>query len=169
MARSRANSERAGEALLELATFYEDFLVREDGAGHVVFAPSYSPENAPAGWAPAAVNATMDMRVDSVPGLEQTCPSRIELHCIDLLPAVPAFLPAGRLRGARTLAGVRVVSLRWDTATGEAEAVLESARECTVEISCWGSAARRRVTLPAGTPARLRWGSNREVGDGDTR
>ena len=328
-------AERAGEALRELAAFYEDFLVREDGAGHVVFAPSYSPENAPAGWAPAAVNATMDiaaarhalraaarvpgaahaavlkwneladrlppyrltpdgalaewawppagsgepplpgdddhrhvshlypvwplheitvagtpglaaaalqalrrrgaqddsahgylhkalaaarlrdaglagrllaaltgqafffrslmsshypkrtvynadaacalpglvteMLVDSVPGLAQTCPSRIGLHRIDLLPAVPAFLPAGRLRGARTLAGVRVVSLRWDAPTGEAEAVLESARACTVEISCWGSAARRRVTLPAGTPARLRWGSNREVGDGDTR
>jgi len=110
-----------------------------------------------------------EMLVDSNPGLDETCPSRIGLRCIDLLPAVPAFLPSGRLRGARTLAGVRVVSLRWDAATGEAEAVLKSARECAVEISCWGSAARRRVTLPAGTPVRLRWGSNREVGDGDTR
>ena len=328
-------AERAGQALRELATFYTDFLVREDSDGHVVFAPSYSPENAPVGWAPAAVNATMDiaaarhalhaaarvpgaahaaaarwnelagrlppyrltpdgalaewawppagsgepplpgdddhrhvshlypvwplheitvagtpalaaaalralrrrgaqddsahgylhkalaaarlrdaslagqllaaltgpafffrslmsshypkrtvynadaacalpgvlaeMLVDSAPGLDETCPSRIGLRCIDLLPAVPAFLPSGRLRGARTLAGVRVVSLRWDAATGEAEAVLKSARECAVEISCWGSAARRRVTLPAGTPAWLRWGSNKEVGDGDTR
>ena len=323
-------AERAGAALRELAAFYTDFLVREDSDGHVIFAPSYSPENAPAGWAPVAVNATMDiaaarhalraaarvpgaahaavlqwnelagrlppyrltpdgalaewawppagsgepplpgddnhrhvshlypvwplheitvagtpalaaaalralrrrgaqddsahgylhkalaaarlrdarlagrllaaltghafffrslmsshypkrtvynadaacalpgvlaeMLVDSAPGLDETCPSRI-----DLLPTVPAFLPSGRLRGARTLAGVRVVSLRWDAATGEAEAVLKSARECAVEISCWGSAARRRVTLPAGTPVRLRWGSNREVGDGDTR
>jgi hypothetical protein len=328
-------AERAGAALRELAAFYTDFLVREDSDGHVIFAPSYSPENAPAGWAPAAVNATMDiaaarhalraaarvpgaahaavlpwnelagrlppyrltpdgalaewawppagsgepplpgdddhrhvshlypvwplheitvartpalaaaalralrrrgaqddsahgylhkalaaarlrdaslagqllaaltgpafffrslmsshypkrtvynadaacalpgvlaeMLVDSNPGLDETCPSRIGLRCIDLLPAVPAFLPSGRLRGARTLAGVRVVSLRWDAATGEAEAVLKSARECAVEISCWGSAARRRVTLPAGTPVRLRWGSTREVGDGDTR
>ena len=323
----------AGPALLELAAFYEDFLVREDEAGHVIFAPSYSPENAPAGWAPVAVNATMDiaaarhalraatrvpgaaqpavrtwnelsgrlpgyrltgdgalaewawppegsgapplpgdddhrhvshlypvwplheitvadtpelaaaalralrrrgaqddsahgylhkalaaarlrdaglagrllaaltgsefffrslmsshypkrsvynadaacalpgvvaeMLVDSVPG-DETCPSRIEL-----LPAVPPFLSSGRLRGVRTLAGVRVADLRWDAATRAAEAVLVSAAGCEAEVSCWGPAAtaakRRRVTLRAGTPVWMKWESNVEVGDGDTR
>jgi hypothetical protein len=322
-------AERVGEALLELAAFYTDFLVRADERGQVIFVPSYSPENAPAGWAPVAVNATMDiaaarhalraatamagaaqadvrewtelidrlpryrltdggalaewawppegsgapplpgdddhrhvshlypvwplheitvagtpelaaaalralrrrgaqddsahgylhkalaaarlrdaglagrllaaltgqafffrslmsshypkrsvynadaacalpgvlaeMLVDSVPGGE-TCPSRIEL-----LPAVPAFLPSGRLRGIRTLAGVRVAELRWDTATREAEAVLVSATGCEADISCWGSAPRRRVTLPPGTPVWMSWENNMEVGDGDTR
>jgi alpha-L-fucosidase 2 len=47
--------------LTELALFYEDFLVRSDAAGRVVFVPSYSPENAPGGWSAAAVNATMDI------------------------------------------------------------------------------------------------------------
>jgi alpha-L-fucosidase 2 len=320
---------RAGEALLELAAFYAEFLVREDADGHVVFAPSYSPENAPAGWAPAAVNATMDiaaarhalraatraegatqqavmewekligrlpgyrlttdgalaewawppegsgapplpgddghrhvshlypvwplheitvagtpelasaalralrlrgaeddsahgylqkalaaarlrdaglagrllaaltgqafffrslmsshypkrsvynadaacalpgvlaeMLVDSFPG-DETCPSRIEL-----LPAVPAFLPSGRLRGIRTLAGARVAELRWDTATRRAEAVLVSAAGGEADVSCWGPASRRRVKLPPGSPVRMSWESDMEVGDGDTR
>jgi hypothetical protein len=48
-------------ALTELAYFYEDFLAVTDSAGQVVFAPSYSPENQPAGWSPAALNATMDI------------------------------------------------------------------------------------------------------------
>lgn len=48
-------------ALTELAQFYEDFLAVSDDAGQVVFAPSYSPENQPAGWTPAALNATMDI------------------------------------------------------------------------------------------------------------
>ena len=47
--------------LTELAAFYEDFLDGRDERGHLVFAPSYSPENAPAGWTPAAVNAVMDI------------------------------------------------------------------------------------------------------------
>jgi len=48
-------------ALTELARFYQDFLTVRDAAGRVVFAPSYSPENWPAGWAAAALNATMDI------------------------------------------------------------------------------------------------------------
>jgi hypothetical protein len=83
-------AEHAAPALRELAEFYEDFLTREDSAGHVVFAPSYSPENQPgsaggepgslsvelglasgepdgwapataSAWTPATVNATMDI------------------------------------------------------------------------------------------------------------
>jgi hypothetical protein len=48
-------------ALTELAVFYEDFLAKADDAGNVAFLPSYSPENRPAGWSEAAVNATMDI------------------------------------------------------------------------------------------------------------
>jgi hypothetical protein len=52
---------RIAPALRELASFYEDFLTRTDPDGRVTFVPSYSPENAPAGWSPVAVNATMDI------------------------------------------------------------------------------------------------------------
>jgi len=121
-----------------------------------------------------------EMLVDSVPG-DGTGPGRIEL-----LPAVPAFLPSGRLRGARTLTGVRVAELRWDAAAGAAEAVLEAAAGREVDVSCWGPARSRRVRLAAGTPVRMTWESGgmfrsastfvaprvgliREVGDGDTR
>jgi alpha-L-fucosidase 2 len=325
-------ARHAGPALRELATFYEDFLRRSDSDGHVVFAPSYSPENGPAGWTPAAVNATMDiaaarhallaaaqlaeaqlaaqdegadpgaarrwrelaarlppyrlnpdgalaewawppagtgkpplpahdehrhvshlypvwplheitvagtpalaaaalralrargaqddsahgylhkalaaarlrdadlagqllaaltgqgfffrslmsshypkravynadaacalpgvlteMLVDSVPA-DEAGPGRIEL-----LPALPAFLPSGRLSGARTLLGVRVAELRWDTVAGRAEAVLLSAADREAYVSCWRRAPCRQVLgrpvrLPAGIPVPLAWG-----------
>ena len=92
-----------------------------------------------------------EMLVDSVPA-DESGPGRIEL-----LPAVPDFLPTGRLRGARTLAGVRVAELRWDAVAGQAEAVLLSAADREADVSCRGSAPRRRVTLPAGTPVRMTW------------
>jgi hypothetical protein len=316
-------ARHAGQALRELAAFYEDFLAGTDCGGHVVFAPSYSPENEPDGWAPAAVNATMDiaaarhallsaaqlaaaelaeaepadpgaarlverlppyrlttdgalaewawppeetglpplpandehrhvshlypvwplheitatgtpalaaaalralrargaqddsahgylhkalaaarlrdadlagrllaalagqgfffrslmsshypkravynadaacalpgvlteMLVDSVPA-DEAGPGRIEL-----LPAVPDFLPRGRLAGARTLLGVRVAELRWDIAAGHADAVLLSVVDQVADVSCrWQALAPcRRVRLPAGTPVRLAW------------
>jgi hypothetical protein len=109
-----------------------------------------------------------EMLVDSVPGR------------IELLPAVPDFLAAGRLRGARTLAGVLVADLRWDTPGGEAAAVLISAAAQQVDVGFWHAPARR-VTLPAGKPVRVHAsrsasiGSLQEcdrigkVGDGDTR
>jgi alpha-L-fucosidase 2 len=312
----------AGQALRELATFYEDFLTRTDSGGHVVFAPSYSPENEPDGWTPAAVNATMDIAAarhallaaadaathgaetdrgaahrwralaqrlppyrltpggalaewawppegtgrpplagndehrhvshlypvwplheitvagtpalaaaallalrlrgaqdDSAHGylhkalaaarlrdanlagrllaaltgqgfffrslMSSHYPKRavcnVDAACalpgvltellvdsvpasdggpcrIELLPAVPDFLPAGRLRGARTLAGVRVAELRWDAVAGQAEAVLLSVTDREADVSCRGSVPGRRVTLPAGIPVRLTWG-----------
>jgi alpha-L-fucosidase 2 len=52
--------DRVLPALTELAVFYEDFLATATD-DDVVFAPSYSPENQPAGWTAAAVNATMDI------------------------------------------------------------------------------------------------------------
>jgi len=71
-----------------------------------------------------------------------------------LLPAVPDFLPAGRLRGARTLAGVLVADLRWDTAGGGAEAVLISRTWQQADVG-FRQAPVRRVTLPAGQPVRI--------------
>jgi alpha-L-fucosidase 2 len=48
--------------LVEAATFFEDFLTREDEHGSLVFVPSYSPEVGPAARSgAAAVNATMDI------------------------------------------------------------------------------------------------------------
>jgi alpha-L-fucosidase 2 len=54
-------ADQVRPALTELARFYEDFLARADDAGNLAFLPSYSPENRPAGWSEAAVNATMDI------------------------------------------------------------------------------------------------------------
>jgi alpha-L-fucosidase 2 len=310
-------AERVRPVLRELAEFYEDFLTRVDDDGHVIFVPSYSPENQPGGWSPAAVNATMDiaaarhaltaaaaasagagqgadarrwrqladrlppyrvnpdgalaewawppagsglpplpdnyqhrhvshlypvwplhditvggtpalaaaalralrlrgaqddsahgylhraltaarlrdpdlagrllaaltgqgfffrslmsshypkrtvyncdaacalpgvlieMLVDSVPPARDT--ERGTVARIDLLPAVPDFLPAGRLRGARTLAGVLVADLRWNTARGDAEAVLVSRAWQQADVG-FCQAPARRVTLPAGQP-----------------
>jgi alpha-L-fucosidase 2 len=53
--------ERLRPVLRELALFYEDFLTMADEDGRVIVAPSYSPENAPLGWSPAALDATMDI------------------------------------------------------------------------------------------------------------
>jgi alpha-L-fucosidase 2 len=42
--------------------FYEDFLIEYDENGHILFAPSYSPENKPSNSkVSASVNATMDI------------------------------------------------------------------------------------------------------------
>jgi hypothetical protein len=48
-------------ALAETALFYEDFLTRTDGDGHLVVVPSYSPENRPANGSWGALNAAMDL------------------------------------------------------------------------------------------------------------
>uniref|UniRef100_A0A7V2F7A8 Glycoside hydrolase family 95 protein n=1 Tax=Rhodothermus marinus TaxID=29549 RepID=A0A7V2F7A8_RHOMR len=50
--------------LKEIAHFYKDFLTVTDTAGHVVFVPSYSPENHPGNLdTPGSINATMDIAV----------------------------------------------------------------------------------------------------------
>jgi len=52
---------RALPFMKEAALFYEDFLI-DDGTGHWLFSPSYSPENTPANAdSPVCVNATMDI------------------------------------------------------------------------------------------------------------
>ncbi|GGN76777.1 hypothetical protein GCM10011579_058290 [Streptomyces albiflavescens] len=52
---------RLGEALAEVACFYEDFLTRTDDDGHLVIVPSYSPENRPANASWVTLNAAMDL------------------------------------------------------------------------------------------------------------
>ena len=140
-----------------------DFFYRSLMSSHY---PGRAVYNADAACALPGVLA--EMLVDSVPGR------------VDLLPAVPDYLAAGRLRGARTLAGVLVADLRWDTAGGEAEAVLISAAGQQVDVGFWQRRARR-VSLPAGQPVRIRESRSASisspqvceligrVGDGDTR
>ena len=111
--------------------------------------PKRSVYNADAACALPAV--LIEMLVDSVPGTPGTPGTRAR---IELLPAVPFFLPAGRLRGARTLAGVLVADLRWNTARGYAEAVLISHTAQRADVGFWQAPARR-VTLPAGQPVRI--------------
>jgi hypothetical protein len=317
LARGGAGHAIARGALLEIAAFYEDFLARRDAYGQVIFAPSYSPENAPDGWAPIALNATMDIAaarhalraatracdakhpaagkwaellgrlpeyrltadgalaewawppdgsgepplsgdddhrhvshlypvwplheitVADTPGLAAAALKALRtrgaqddsahgyLHkalvaarlrdadlagrlltalcgqgfffrslmsshypkrsvynadaaCalpgllaemlvdsvpsgeagsgrVELLPALPAFLPRGRVRGLRTLTGARVASLRWDAAAGTAEAVLVSAAGGEIDVSCWGSGQVRSIRLPGNEPVWLSW------------
>ncbi|MET7851962.1 glycoside hydrolase N-terminal domain-containing protein [Streptomyces avermitilis] len=52
---------RLAAALAEVARFYEDFLSRTDGDGHLVVVPSYSPENRPANASWITLNAAMDL------------------------------------------------------------------------------------------------------------
>jgi len=50
--------------LKEVVRFYETFLTVTDAEGHVVFVPSYSPENRPGNLdTPGSINATMDIAV----------------------------------------------------------------------------------------------------------
>lgn len=56
--------DRVHPLLRQMAIFYEDFLTRKDEAGHVIFVPSNSPENADPRISPrtsAAINATVDI------------------------------------------------------------------------------------------------------------
>ncbi|MEV5879616.1 glycoside hydrolase N-terminal domain-containing protein [Streptomyces sp. NPDC052101] len=52
---------RTAAVLTEVALFYEDFLTRTDGDGHLVVVPSYSPENRPANASWGTINAAMDL------------------------------------------------------------------------------------------------------------
>jgi hypothetical protein len=74
---------------------------------------------------------------------------------VELLPAVPDSMPAGRLRGARTVAGITVVELRWDLRTGLVEAVLESNADQSVLVVC--GADHRTVDFAAHSPWKMSW------------
>ena len=53
--------ERAYPLMKEAAHFYEDFLTITDKNGHLVFVPSYSPENSENGAYTKPINATMEI------------------------------------------------------------------------------------------------------------
>ncbi len=90
---------------------------------------------------------------------------------VELLPAVPDSMPAGQLRGARTVAGITVTDLRWDTSTRLVEVVLQSDVTRSVVVVCAGDS--RTVEFVAGTPWKGSWcvhprhGSEGVIPDGD--
>jgi hypothetical protein len=67
-----------------------------------------------------------------------------------LLPAVPSFLPAGRLRGARTLLPGRL-DLTWDLHAGTATADLTTPVSQPVELTCPAAGPGARCTAPVPT------------------
>jgi hypothetical protein len=78
---------------------------------------------------------------------------------VELLPAVPAFLPAGRLRGARTLTQVGL-DLAWNLKTGAVAADLRSRIAQRIELT-WRAATGCQVTgcrdpITAGRPGSWR-------------
>jgi hypothetical protein len=81
---------------------------------------------------------------------------------VELLPARPAFLPAGRLRGARTLAGV-AVDLTWGLPASAVTAVLRSRIGQQIELTCRAATACRASAVPgtavAGTAVASRPGT----------
>ena len=87
-----------------------------------------------------------ELLADSVPAR----PGR--LARLVLLPAVPGFLPAGRLRGARTLLPGRL-GLSWDLRAGTVAAELTGPVSQPIELACPAATAGARCT--ASVPARL--------------
>ena len=80
-----------------------------------------------------------ELLADSIPAR----PGR--LARLVLLPAVPGFLPAGRLRGARTLLPGRL-DLSWDLRAGTATAELASPVSQPIELICPAAMAGARCT-----------------------
>ncbi|HEX6524546.1 MAG TPA: glycoside hydrolase N-terminal domain-containing protein [Streptosporangiaceae bacterium] len=134
------DAELAGKPLAALIG--QSFFFRSLMSSHY---PKRSVYNADAACALPGV--LIDMLVDSWP------PDRIEL-----LPAVPDFLPAGRLRGVRTLTGVLVADLRWNTQAGTAEAVLVSPLSRRIGVKAGGE-PWRQVVLPPAQPVRITVGA----------
>ena len=82
---------------------------------------------------------------------------------VELLPAVPQALASGRLRGARTVAGVVVEDLRWDLRAGTARALLQATAPGRLTVACPGDA----VDVDVGPPRRLRVRLDRPAGRPD--
>jgi len=78
----------------------------------------------------------MEMLIFSSPG------------AIELLPALPADLPKGCIRGVLCRGGVTVEELAWDISAGKVRVRLLSKTEQKVHISAWGRG--REMRLPAG-------------------
>ncbi|GHH73129.1 hypothetical protein GCM10018781_36790 [Kitasatospora indigofera] len=68
---------------------------------------------------------------------------------LDLLPALPAELARGTVRGVTCQGRVTVEELAWDLPAGTVRAVLRSAVGQTLDVHCRG--ARRSLVLAAGT------------------
>jgi alpha-L-fucosidase 2 len=152
LAAARLRDPRLAGSLLA-ALIGQGFFFRSLMSSHY---PKRSVYNADAACALPGV--LIEMLVDSWP------PDRIEL-----LPAVPDFLPAGRVRGVRTLTGVLVADLRWDIPAGYVEAVLisrpaqaarsaQAARPAQAGRAVCVKAGRspwRQVVLPPARPVRI--------------
>jgi alpha-L-fucosidase 2 len=80
-----------------------------------------------------------ELLADSIPAR----PGR--LARLVLLPAVPGFLPAGRLHGARTLLPGRL-DLTWDLRAGSVAAELAGPVSQPIELACPAAAAGARCT-----------------------
>jgi len=85
------------------------------------------------GGFPAIIARTL---VDSGPGW------------IEILPALPPGLPAGKVEGLRCRGQIVVQSLEWDS--DQAALTLISPVEQTVELRSKGGSDRRKIVLPAG-------------------
>ncbi len=88
-----------------------------------------------------------ELLADSIPAR----PGR--LARLVLLPAVPGFLPAGRLRGARTLLPARI-DLAWDLRAGTATAGLTCPVTQSIELTCPAAAEHAGARCTASGPAR---------------
>ena len=87
-----------------------------------------------------------EMLIDSVPPRGGR-PGRVEL-----LPAVPSFLPTGQLRGVRTLTQVDL-DVAWNLADGVVTARLRSHRAQPIEMACQAATACRVDAGPAAVAA----------------
>jgi hypothetical protein len=75
---------------------------------------------------------------------------------LDLLPALPAAWPRGRVTGLAARDAVRILELGW--APGRVDAVLCARRDTRVVVGAPpGTAADTEVTLPAGRPVAVRF------------
>jgi hypothetical protein len=81
---------------------------------------------------------------------------------IEILPALPAALPRGSIRGILARGGIRLDLLEWDRGEGRVRLELMSRSDQTVQlrVPAWASEGARRpvpleLTLKGGTPARI--------------
>ena len=96
-----------------------------------------------------------EMLVDSVP------PRDGRAGRVELLPAVPGFLPAGRLCGVRTLTQVSI-DLAWDLMAGTVEATARSRIGQQIELTCRVAAACHAVAGQGGSGHRAPGAADRD-------
>jgi hypothetical protein len=157
--------QRALPFMVEVADFYEDFLV-EDATGSLVFVPSVSPENNPGNSASqATINATMDIAVvkdlfRNLVSLSKALGTHVEraLRWEALLRRLPAYT----VDGDDALAEWIYPALHSNQAHRHASHLYPLLYEVDPEIACDKAmlrACRRAVEL------RMRW--RRQPGNGE--